>query len=593
MTEGHDFNRFPPPMLEKPTTWTMASVTPPGRYNNFSEAHERHRKLFDRPLLHPWEDVLPPGVDQKLFDAVINELVELLGSDGVFVGKALVDYVDPFELSEAEGKRRQPSAAVCPRSLDEIKGVLQIANKNAIPLWTFSRGKNLGYGGPAPILQGSLIIDLHRLGEIIEVNEEFAYAVVEPGVTFKELFDHCVESKLKVWPSAPSLPWGSVIGNTLDRGMGFLPTGVHSQQIAGLEVLLANGDVVRTGHFANSKSKSGHLTKHSFGPSIEGLFLQSNLGIVTKLGIWLTPQPHSYMMCNLSVPDMKDVKILVDLLAPMRRNGLIPGTVWACSGTEVLAAMHKRAEIWKEPGPIPHSRLGELLKEFGMGLWNAMFGLYGPKSVVEAQFNEIKAIVENQAPVAQFRGNIYGGKDSGLVDVLSIPELDGGMWAGVPNFLSWEGLKWNLPLNSSASQPSHRDYAPIIPANGDTVLEWAEVSRRICEEEGFDIFCDFFILERHVIFVYLTTFDKADLKQRKAMKSILSRLHEEGEARGYAPYRCHIDDMDRVSESFDFNNHAYRRFVENLKDTFDPQGILSPGKSGIWGKRFRETNGST
>jgi FAD/FMN-containing dehydrogenase len=91
--------------------------------------------------------------------------------------------------------------------------VLAVANKYAIPLWTFSRGKNLGYGGPAPRVNGSVALDLHRMNKIIEVNDEFHYAVVEPGVTFIELYEYCVKNGKKVWPSTASLGWGSVMGN--------------------------------------------------------------------------------------------------------------------------------------------------------------------------------------------------------------------------------------------------------------------------------------------------------------------------------------------------------------------------------------------
>ena len=51
------------------------------------------------------------------------------------------------------------------------------------------------------------------MDKILEVNEKFAYAVVEPGITFTDLYNYCVERDLKVWPSVPSLGWGSVIGN--------------------------------------------------------------------------------------------------------------------------------------------------------------------------------------------------------------------------------------------------------------------------------------------------------------------------------------------------------------------------------------------
>ena len=69
------------------------------------------------------------------------------------------------------------------------------------------------YGGPAPRVNGSVALDLHRMNKIIEVNDQFAYAVVEPGVTFTDLYNYCVSHELKVWPSTASLGWGSVMGN--------------------------------------------------------------------------------------------------------------------------------------------------------------------------------------------------------------------------------------------------------------------------------------------------------------------------------------------------------------------------------------------
>ena len=55
------------------------------------------------------------------------------------------------------------------------------------------------------------------MDKVIEVNEKFAYAVVEPGVTFTDLYNYCTEHELRVWPSVPSLGWGSVIGNVSVR----------------------------------------------------------------------------------------------------------------------------------------------------------------------------------------------------------------------------------------------------------------------------------------------------------------------------------------------------------------------------------------
>ena len=58
--------------------------------------------------------------------------------------------------------------------------------------------------------------------------------------------------------------------------------------------------------------------------------------------------------------------------------------------------------------------------------------------------------------------------------------------------------------------------------------------------------------------------------------------------RGYGEYRAHLSFMDLAADQFGFNDHALRRFNETIKDTLDPNGIIAPGKSGIWGTRLRE-----
>ncbi|KAI1384334.1 putative vanilly-alcohol oxidase [Hypoxylon trugodes] len=562
----------------------MATNTRP-RYTDplYQTAHE---EAFSKPLFAEIKTVLPPDVSHEDFDSALNQIVEALGKDAIFTGPSLKDYVDPYEIPESGHERSVPSAAVCPSSVPELQAVLKVVNKYKIPVWTFSRGKNLGYGGPAPRVAGSIALDLHRMNKIIEVNDKFSYAVVEPGVTFGDLYEYCAKHKLKVWPSTASLGWGSVIGNALDRGMGFIPTGVHHENAVGMEVVLANGDIVRTGQWAMSNSPSAHVTKLTFGPTIDGLFLQSNLGIVTKMGINLTPQPQAYMACSFDVPEFEHIETIVDVFGELRRNGTLPYMVYVFYIAEWATMFGKHSEWWKGEGPIPDWRLKEMQKDLDTGIWTVKFGLYGPTELIKAQFNEVQRVITKKAPFGRLRQILFTGENGDLLEATAVDPVYGGVRVGIPSM-------WNIPMvnyynRRDDSVGAHGAYSPIVPLDGKIVLEWARTAKGICAEQGFDFLCDFFMHERYAIFVTMLCFDKTSPEQRSGVDKIFNGLFKEGSKRGFAKYRAHINHMDMNADLFDFNNHAYRRFVETLKDALDPNGILSPGKMGIWPARLKQ-----
>lgn len=134
------------------------------------------------------------------------------------------------------------------------------------------------------------------MDKIVEINGEYGYAIVEPGVSFFDLFQEIQRRGLDLWPSVPAIGWGSVLGNTTDRGFGYTPNGEHAQSQCGMEVVLPDGDILRTGMGAMNDNKAfplykgyGYLDRlfamriidslnRGFGPSLDGLFFQSNLG---------------------------------------------------------------------------------------------------------------------------------------------------------------------------------------------------------------------------------------------------------------------------------------------------------------------------
>jgi FAD/FMN-containing dehydrogenase len=88
--------------------------------------------------------------------------------------------------------------------------------------------ESTGYGGAAPRVPGSIALELGKyMNKILEVNVEGAYALVEPGVTFFDLHEYLVKNNLRdqLWVDVPDVGGGSIIGNAVERGVGYTPYG--------------------------------------------------------------------------------------------------------------------------------------------------------------------------------------------------------------------------------------------------------------------------------------------------------------------------------------------------------------------------------
>ena len=135
-------------------------------------------------------------------------------------------------------------------SVEQVQQIVRTANTYKIPLFPISTGKNLGYGGSASEPDGKR----HRRPQAHESHpggrrQAALSALVEPGVAYFDLYRYIQERKLKLWLDVPDPGWGSVIGNALDHGVGYTTTQFrnHFGAHCGVEVVLPNGDVMRTG----------------------------------------------------------------------------------------------------------------------------------------------------------------------------------------------------------------------------------------------------------------------------------------------------------------------------------------------------------
>src|SRR5665213_1011065 len=518
---------------------------------------------------------LPPGLSDGQFRTALRDFAAALGEEWVVSDpSALVEFFDPYNLPGRTDFK--PSAALFPASVEEIQAILRIANRDRIPLWTVSQGKNNAYGGAAPRLPGAVLVNLRRMNKVLEIDETCAYAVVEPGVRFFDLYDAIRAGGHKLMISVPDLGWGSVIGNTLDHGFGYTPYGEHTASQCGMEIVLANGDVIRTGMGAMTGNRTWQTYKKGFGPSADGLFMQSNFGIVTKMGIWLLPTPECYMSCFVRCDKDADLGPLTETIRPLVLDRTIPNYTIVGNILGAASQVSQRKDWYQGDGPLPDAVLTEMTKKLGAGRWNMRFALYGHEAIVDAQYK----IVE--AAFAKLPGATLGGrKYAGATMAETVPPQDR-IQAGVPgldilNMVAWYG----------GEEGGHLDFSPVAPLTGDEVVAQTRLVRGVVERFGLDYCAGIIIMPRSALQICLLNFDKKDPAQVDRAFAACKALVQEAARAGYGEYRAHLEMMDLVAEQYDFNNHALRRFNERIKDALDPNGILSPGKQGIWPREMR------
>ncbi|WP_437280418.1 FAD-binding oxidoreductase [Sorangium sp. So ce375] len=517
--------------------------------------------------------------------SAFGHLAAALGDGAVLgPGSDLSAYEDPYAFHGAADFRC--SGAVLPRSVEEVQAVLAVANQYGIPLWTVSTGRNLGYGGAAPRVNGAIVLDMQRMNRILEVDEEHGYALVEPGVRFVDLYGYLREHRLKLWMSAPSLGWGSVLGNALERGIGYTPYGDHAAQICGLEVVLANGDVVRTGMGALPGANTWQMYKGGYGPSLDGLFLQSNFGIVTKLGLWLMPQPDGMMSCTVHFQRESDLEAAIDVLASLRRREIIQSNAQLGNVVREVAHRYPRSRWYDGPGAMPDEVIEKIRQDLGIGWWWILrFGLYGDKELLEARFRIVQRAFST-IPGAEITGREHLASGS---DGLYACEVEGpvGRLAGVPGFFALNALKFR------GDDCGHLDFSPIVASSGrDAVRVYDHVKAR-AREHGIDYLAGFTASERHLNHVFPILYEKRDAEQTSNAAALLDTLIRELGKQGIGECRAHLAFMDLIGDQYGFNQHALRRLNETLKDALDPNGVLSPGKQGIWPAASRRQRAGT
>ena len=546
--------------------------------------------------------ILPPGVTSTDFASALREFAIAVGADWVLSSDADLrpyrDHYSPVPLAEDE---LLPSAAVSPTTVEQVQAIVRAANRYKTPLYPISTGKNFAYGGPAPNLRGSVVVDLKRMNRILEVNAERHFALVEPGVSYFDLYQHIQERGLKVWLDCPDPGWGSPIGNTLERGIGYT-LGQYRDHVGaqyGMEVVLANGEVMRTGMGALPNARAWQEYKYGFGPDPSGLFAQGNFGIVTKMGLRLMPQPEHWRNGLVTAPKRRDFVALVNSVNYLNDLGMI-GDPWYGSPLKALLGNTEFREAATRRGGANEAEMDRLAAAANLHSWQVELQFYGSERTTLANWEYAKELIARHIPGARF---LDGESLRVPLTREQIEQTTGpyptnmrrNITQGVPSLGIWKNLGRTEAAPDAWAQ-GHVGLFAVLPRSAEAVFEAQQVFGDTMRDLGLQGGISAIstpLMWYQFAFLFSAGFStgggnavatpEGKAKTRDGLIALLRKAAEHG----WGEYRAAPYYQDAVAEQYSFNTHALRRFNETLKDAVDPNGILAPGRGGIWPKHLR------
>lgn len=495
------------------------------------------------------------GADPSV-DAAIGEWTVALGESGVVSDGETIDRY----ARTTQAKATRPCCVLYPTSTEQVQTIVKIASAHGVTVYPISCGKNWGYGDACAPTDQAAIVDLGRMNSILEVNTELAYCVVEPGVSQVQLFDYLQDNDTGLWMDASAAgPDSSLVGNTVERGFGHTRYGDHLLTCCSMEIVLADGRVLNTGfgHYPNASAT--HTYRYGIGPFLDGIFTQSNYGIVTKIGLWLMPEPEAFNFFYFQLARFEDFEELVERIRPLRMAGVLNTAIHIGNDFRVVAGSGKYP--WDLTGgvaPLPPEVMDQLRTQSSAQAWQGSGSITGTKDHVRATRRALRKALKGCASRLEFLDDkkmariertaallqsVGLGKDMTRMLKILRPNYD--LLKGVPTVEPVMGAYWRSrnppdepgdPLDANCGLYW---VSPVIPMIGSEAIKVLNLAKPIFAEHGFDMVVSLILLtERSLVGIFNVAFDTSIPDEAKRASACYEALVEAMMEQGYMLYRA-------------------------------------------------------
>lgn len=548
---------------------------------------------------------------------IISLLKDVISENSVLLTTAeqLVPYLRGTEgLEHFDDKRRFAFAAIKVSTIDDIKSLIRLANNctdqdHSFSIYPICSGRNWGYGTsqPASVAKNTLILDLSELNKI-ELNQELGLATIQPGVTQQQLSDYVEQQGDKfIVPVSGAGPECSILSNAVERGYGITPHQDHFAAVNSIKGIWGSGLEFSSAlsELDQSEEKIADKSfKWGLGPYLDGLFTQSNFGIVTEMTVRLAVRRDGFISFFVQVKEDAALERIVPVVRKILSDyeGIV-GAINLMDKRRVMSMFADNPNGTSAHKVMEQAEVDVAAKKLDTPGWTIVGSLYGTEGVVKAAKKEIKKALKALNCKTMFSDELLLKTGSAVMPKLpnflfnlseklriakeQVQSFQKGqaIMLGKPNKVALKLCYWRNPdlakFNDGDQLSPGKDgcgllwYAPLVPLTPSKVREFVDFIRSTCPKHNIEPFIT--LTNFHHDSVDSTIPIVFDLNNKQAVldaHNCLKELVEEGLTRGFVSYRLNIDQQQWLLDG----QTNFWQATDKIKQALDPNRVISPGR---------------
>ena len=484
-----------------------------------------------------------------------------------------------------------------PESIEDLKLLIESFRETQESYYVVSTGNNWGYGCDHPHNTSTHCINLKNMCRINSYDSYHGLVTLQPGVTYGQLSQFLTESGDEwLTPVHGGGPDCSVIGNVMERGYGLTPIADHFKACQSMEVLLPNGEIYNSPFKSLGLDHLSKLFRYGVGPYLDGIFTQSNFGIVTEMTIKLAPKPKEIELFFMDIND-DEIPNAVQIIKQLKKNlGDSIGGINLMNKERLLSMLiNYPTDKISSRDALSDDFIKQQVSKHMVADWTLVGAIYGQKEMVKS----VKKVIKKEAKIIKGKKVFLNQSKVHFITKLAqrVPKILGfdlkskadslngllNILNGVPQNTALKLAYWkNLTKPTKVNLNPNRDncgliwYAPLVEMKKNSVLEYIELLKRVSKKYNINPLITLTTVDDLCFDSTVPIlFNRDDLKDQDRAHAYFNELLEQGKLKGFYPYRLGTNSMPSFLDDLD---PEYKKILSDLKNHFDPENRFAKNR---------------